>query len=256
MSSKHVPAKSGNHFSTILQIYEFNDYFCEIFVKRQVIVLNMVLDILKGFIIGICASAPIGPIAILVIQKTLGKGHKAGFITGLGASCVDTTFSVIALFALAIAQDFLNRHKELILVCGGVLVAVIGWFMLMSDPFRKLKSQDKGNFSAKDFLQSLAMGFSNPGAILAIFALFAFFGIGPDEDSGKWTVLPVILAVFAGTVVYWFCITAVLEHFRKRIRMRSILWINRITGLAVILIGLTLLGEGLYRVVFLGIPLN
>ena len=59
-------------------------------------------DILKGFIIGICASAPIGPIAILVIQKTLSKGHKAGFVTGMGACIVDTTFSVIALFALAV----------------------------------------------------------------------------------------------------------------------------------------------------------
>ncbi len=216
----------------------------------------MVLDILKGFIIGICASAPIGPIAILVIQKTLSKGHRAGFITGLGASCVDTTFSVIALSALAIAQNFIDDHKELILVCGGVLVAVIGWFMLMSDPFRKLKSENSGSFSARDFMQSLAMGFSNPGAILAIFALFAFFGIGPDDESDSWRALPVIIAVFAGTVVYWFCITAVLEHFRKRIRMRTILWINRTTGLIVILIGLALLGEGLYRVIFLGIPLN
>ena len=63
----------------------------------------MLLDILKGFIIGICASAPIGPVAILVIQKTLSKGHKAGFITGLGATFVDTVFSMIALSALAIA---------------------------------------------------------------------------------------------------------------------------------------------------------
>ena len=150
----------------------------------------MLLDILKGFIIGICASAPIGPVAILVIQKTLSKGHKAGFITGLGATFVDTVFSMIALSALAIAQNFIDGHKELILVCGGILVAVIGWFMMISDPFRKLKSEQSHSVSAKDFLQSLAMGFSNPGAILAIFALFAFFGIGPDEESGKWTERP------------------------------------------------------------------
>ena len=105
-------------------------------------------------------------------------------------------------------------------------------------------------------LQAIAMGFSNPGAILVIFGLFAFFGIGPESPGEEWSVLPVIAAVFAGATAYWFCITAVLEHFRKRIRLGSILWINRITGITVILIGLALLGEGLYRVIFLGIPLN
>ena len=52
----------------------------------------MLLDILKGFIIGICASVPLGPIAILVIQKSLSDGHKAGFFAGLGACLVDTLF--------------------------------------------------------------------------------------------------------------------------------------------------------------------
>lgn len=217
----------------------------------------MFLDILKGFIIGICASAPIGPIAILVIQKTLSKGHRAGFITGMGACCVDTTFSVIALYALSIAQSFIDVYKEEIFIGGGILVAVIGWFMLMSDPFRKLKSEDSGSgIPVKDFLQSLAMGFSNPGAILVIFGLFAFFGIGPDGDGEEWTVLPVIIAVFAGAAAYWFLITAVLEHFRKRIRLRSILWINRITGITVILIGLALCAEGLLRVFLPGMTLG
>ena len=61
----------------------------------------MFLNILKGFIIGVCASAPLGPIAILVIQTTLNKGHRAGFVTGMGACLVDTLFAVIAIFALA-----------------------------------------------------------------------------------------------------------------------------------------------------------
>lgn len=216
----------------------------------------MFLDILKGFIIGICASAPIGPIAILVIQKTLSKGHKAGFITGMGATCVDTIYSAIALFALAIAQNFMEEHNEIILLAGGILVAVIGWFMMMSDPFRKLTDEKSNGISAKDFGQSIVMGLSNPGAILVIFGLFAFFGIGPDDGKEGLAVLPLIAAVFAGATLYWFSITAVLEHFRKRIRLRSILWINRITGIIVIIIGVALIGESLYRVIFLGMPLD
>ena len=66
----------------------------------------MLVDMLKGFLVGICASVPIGPIAILVVQKSLSMGHKAGFVSGLGASVVDTFYASIAIFALAFAQRF------------------------------------------------------------------------------------------------------------------------------------------------------
>ena len=86
----------------------------------------MLLDMLKGFAVGICASAPVGPIAILVIQKTMGKGRQAGFVTGLGASVVDTVYAIVALFALAFAQQLIDRHENLILLAGGTILALIG----------------------------------------------------------------------------------------------------------------------------------
>lgn len=215
----------------------------------------MLINILKAFIIGICASAPVGPISILVIQKSLSKGHKAGFITGMGACLVDTIFSVIALFFLAIAQQFLNDNRELILIAGGVTVAVLGIFMTKSDPFRKIKA-DSGSSSVmmKDFMQAVAMGISNPGAILVIFGLFAFFGIGSEEPH-DWKLTPIIISVSLGAAVYWFLFTGLLSHFRKKFKMSSLLWISRITGIIVIIIGVALLGEGLFRVIFLGMPL-
>lgn len=215
----------------------------------------MLINILKAFIIGICASAPVGPISILVIQKSLSKGHKAGFITGMGACLVDTLFSVIALFFLAIAQQFLNDNRELILIAGGVTVAVLGIFMTKSDPFRKIKA-DSGSSSVmmKDFMQAVAMGISNPGAILVIFGLFAFFGIGSEEPH-DWKLTPIIISVSLGAAVYWFLFTGLLSHFRKRFKISSLLWISRITGIIVIIIGVALLGEGLFRVIFLGMPL-
>ena len=215
----------------------------------------MLINILKAFIIGICASAPVGPISILVIQKSLSKGHKAGFITGMGACLVDTLFSVIALFFLAIAQQFLNDNRELILIAGGVTVAVLGIFMTKSDPFRKIKA-DSGSSSVmmKDFMQAVAMGISNPGAILVIFGLFAFFGIGSEEPH-DWKLTPIIISVSLGAAVYWFLFTGLLSPFRKKFKMSSLLWISRITSIIVIIIGVALLGEGLFRVIFLGMPL-
>ena len=215
----------------------------------------MLLDILKGFVIGICASAPMGPIAILVIQKTMNKGHYAGFVTGLGASVVDTIYAIIAMFALAFAQQIIDRHENLILLVGGLILTLIGVSMTLSNPFRKKRKADgKSAVSSKDFLQAIAMGVSNPMAIFVIFALFAFFGIA-DETPRDWNVAPIVLSISAGSVVYWFLMSWALSKFRDKFRLRTILWASRVMGAIVIIIGLVLLGQGLFNVVFLSKPL-
>jgi threonine/homoserine/homoserine lactone efflux protein len=215
----------------------------------------MILDILKGFVIGMCASAPVGPIAILVIQKTLSKGRYAGFVSGLGATIVDTTYAIIALFALAFAQQLLEKHENLILLVGGLILTIIGISMALSNPLRKkVKGNDKSSVSSKDFLQAMAMGISNPMAIFVMFTLFAFFGIA-TETPHDWNVAPIILSVSAGSVTYWFLISWALSRFRSKFNLRTILWISRVMGAIVIIIGLVLMGQGLFNVIFLSKPL-
>ena len=214
----------------------------------------MLVDMLKGFLVGMCASAPIGPIAILVVQKSLSKGHKAGFISGLGASVVDTLYAFIAIFALAFAQKFIEEHQNAILLVGGVVLAIVGLTMAFSDPFRKMKDDGDSSVSPKDFGQAVAMGLSNPMAIFVMFTLFAFFGLANDAPH-IWRVTPIILSVSAGSVAYWFSISWLLSRFRKNFRMRTILWISRITVAKKVKIGIALLGQGLFNVKFKGMPI-
>lgn len=214
----------------------------------------MLVDMLKGFMVGICASAPVGPIAILVVQKSLSKGHKAGFVSGLGASVVDTLYAFIAIFALAFAQKFIDQHQNLIFFIGGAVLAVVGFSMALSDPFRKMKSEEDSNVSPKDFGQALAMGISNPMAIFVMFTLFAFFGLA-DEAPHNWRVAPIILSVSMGSVTYWFFMSWLLSRFRKYFRMNAILWVSRITGAIIVIIGIVLFGQGLFNVVFKGMPI-
>ena len=213
----------------------------------------MWIDILKGFAVGMCASAPIGPIAILVVQKSLSKGHKAGFVSGLGASVVDTFYASIAIFALAFAQRLIEQHQNLILLAGGVVLVAVGISMAFSNPFRKLKDDGESDVSPKDFGQAVALGISNPMAIFVMFTLFAFFGLA-DDAPHTWKVTPIILAVSAGSVTYWFTVSWLLSRFRSNFRMRTILWISRITGALIVIIGIALLGQGLFNVVFKGMP--
>ena len=213
----------------------------------------MRIDILKGFAVGMCASAPIGPIAILVVQKSLSKGHKAGFVSGLGASVVDTFYAFIAIFALAFAQSFIEEHKNMILIVGGAVLIAVGFSMAFSNPFRKLKADGESSVSPKDFGQAVALGISNPMAIFVMFTLFAFFGLANDAPH-TWSVTPIILAVSAGSVTYWFLMSWLLSRFRGNFRMRTILWISRITGALIVIIGIALLGQGLVNVFFQAVP--
>ena len=214
----------------------------------------MLVDMLKGFLVGMCASAPIGPIAILVVQKSLSKGHKAGFISGLGASVVDTLYAFIAIFALAFAQRFIEEHQNAILLVGGIVLAIVGLTMAFSDPFRKMKDDGDSSVSPKDFGQAVAMGLSNPMAVFVMFTLFAFFGLANDAPH-NWRVTPIILSVSAGSVTYWFSMSWLLSRFRKNFRMRTILWISRITGAIIVIIGIALFGQGLFNVIFKGMPI-
>ncbi len=209
---------------------------------------------LKGFLVGVCASAPLGPIAILVIQKSLSKGHKAGFVTGLGASVVDTMYAFIAIFALAFAQNLIDRHQNLILLVGGIVLIVMGIYMAYSNPFRKMKSDGSSSVSPKDFGQAVAMGLSNPMAIFIMFTLFAFFGLA-DDAPHTWRVAPILISVSLGSVTYWFSTSWMLSRFRNRFKMNTILIINKITGAIVVIIGIALLGQGLFNVFFRGMPL-
>ena len=216
----------------------------------------MVLDIIKGFVVGMCASMPVGPIAILVVQKTMGKGRQAGFVTGLGASVVDTMYAIIALFALAFAQSMIEKHENIILLVGGAILTLIGISMALSNPFRKRRkgSDGKSEVSSKDFLQAIAMGISTPMAIFVMFALFAFFGVAEDTPR-DWNVAPIILSVSSGSVTYWFLLSWILSRFRDKFSLRTLLWISRVMGAIVIIIGLGLMGQGLFNVVFLSRPL-
>jgi threonine/homoserine/homoserine lactone efflux protein len=167
---------------------------------------------------------------------------------------VDTLYAFIAIFALAFAQKFIEDHQNAILLAGGIVLAIVGFNMAFSDPFRKMKDDGDSSVSPKDFGQAVAMGLSNPMAVFVMFTLFAFFGLANDAPH-NWRVTPIILSVSAGSVTYWFSMSWLLSRFRKNFRMRTILWISRITGAIIVIIGIALLGQGLFNVIFKGMPI-
>lgn len=204
----------------------------------------MLLEFLKALLVGLCASAPLGPIAILVLQKSLSYGHRAGFATGLGATTVDTTYAIISIFAFAFAQSFLDKYENLVYIIGGIVVAGLGVSMAFKNPFRKLKADGKPRgASISDYFKAVGTALANPGAIFVMFALFAFFGL--DIDHKDFKVIPIILAVASGSITYWFFFSWAFSSCRKAIDMKALVWLNRIAGMILMIIGIALLGGGL-----------
>lgn len=208
-------------------------------------------ELLKAFVVGVAASAPVGPIAIMVIQRTLCRGFKPGFVTALGATVVDTLYAVIAMFALTYVQNFIEGNSIPIFIGGGLIVIALGLSMALSNPFRKLAQNSShvkhADVTVTDFLTACAMGLSNPGAIAVILALMAFFGIG-EEKPTDWSFFPIILGIAGGSVLYWLAITYLLNKFRKQFNLRTLLWINRITGAIVVILGIATFSEGIMRI--------
>ncbi len=211
----------------------------------------MLLEILKAFFVGICASAPLGPVAILVLQKSISYGHRAGFATGLGATTVDTTYAIISIFAFAFAQSFLDRYDNFVYIIGGIVVAGLGISMAFKDPFRRMKPDgEPQGASVKDYLKAVGTALANPGAIFVMFALFAFFDLNIEHQD--FSVIPVIMAVATGGITYWFFFSWIFSSARKAIDMKAMVWLNRIAGLIIMIIGIALLGGGLFNLLVKG----
>ena len=209
----------------------------------------MIVDVLKAFAIGICASAPMGPAAILVLPKSFRYGHRAGGYTGLGATTVDTTYATLSIFALAWTQDFINTYEYTIYLIGGLIVALLGAAMAFKDPFRKLKKGDPSRGAAsKGYGEAVGTARSNPGAAFVMFALFAFFNVNAGRSG--FSVLPIILGVAAGSMAYWFTFSYIFSKIRNVIKMSALVWLSRIAGIIVMIIGIALLGEGTFQLFF------
>ncbi|MDD5914688.1 MAG: LysE family transporter, partial [Bacteroidales bacterium] len=193
--------------------------------------------------------APLGPAAILVLQKSLSYGHRAGFYTGLGATTIDTTYATLSIFALAWTQDFINTYEYTIYLIGGPIVALLGASMAFKDPFRKLKNGNPSRgASIKDYAEAVLTALSNPGAAFVMFALFAFFNVNAGRSG--FSVLPIILGVAAGSMAYWFTFSYIFSKIRNVIKMSALVWLSRIAGIIVMIIGIALLGEGTFQLFF------
>ena len=210
----------------------------------------MIEDLIKGIIVGLGASIPLGPIGVLCIQRTLSKGKWSGFATGMGASISDIIFSAIALLGLSFVNDFLTTYREWVMVFGGAVVTGVGVKIFITNPIKQIKRVKEGNHQyIQDFASSFLMTITNPGAIFLIIGMFAFIGIDTGEYEFGLVIAPALMGVFIGTLGWWFALSTVINMFRNKFRLKQLLITNWIAGVIVMAIGITSLFEGLIQII-------
>lgn len=194
--------------------------------------------ILRGFIVGLVASMPPGPVGVLCIQRTLSKNQKSGFISGVGSAAADSVYAAIAFFSLAFILDFIERHSLIITLIGGLVVIGLGVKILFSNPVIQIRRNRAGKSNLwQDFLTVFLVTIANPVYVFFFIILFAIFGLN-TASVGLFQSSFMIVGVFLGASAWWFALSVIVNLFRKKFRPRHLLWINRIAAILIIALGI------------------
>lgn len=207
--------------------------------------------IVKGVVIGIVASAPMGPVGVLCIQRTLNKGRAYGLVTGVGAACSDILYALLTGYGLNLLYDVISNPSTVywMQLVGAIIMFIFGLHTFRLNPVQNTRNVSHNKSS---LLRNGVTGFfitlSNPMIILLFVALFSPMNFVIPEMSLTDQCLG-YMAIFAGAMLWWFFITYVVNKLRARFDVRGILIINRVIGGAVMigsLVGAILIATGTF----------
>ena len=209
----------------------------------------MLIALIKGFIVGLGASIPLGPLGVLCVQKTISNGRNSGFFTGVGASVSDTFYAGIELLSFAFVDTFIAAHRSLIMIIGGIVIVLIGLKVYLTNPIKQIRQKNTNKKHLEDFIEALVMTISNPGAMFLILGLFAVVGLRSPSGGDEVPAITTLWGVFLGTVTWWFFLTTTINRFRKRFRLRQLMFINRIAGVAIATLGIVSAFDGIIKLI-------
>jgi threonine/homoserine/homoserine lactone efflux protein len=216
--------------------------------------IETILDIIfKGFIIGVVASAPMGPVGVLCIQRTLNKGRWFGFVTGIGAALSDIIYALLTGYGMSFVLDYINKNVFFLQLLGSVMLLAFGYYTFRSNPVAALRPVKQGKAKGTylhNFITAFVVCVSNPLIIFLFIGLFARFAF-VQHGVVLFEAVTSYVAIFTGALCWWLCITFFVNKLRKHFNLRGIWIINRVFGAVVMIASLaglifTLLGESLY----------
>lgn len=207
---------------------------------------NLILMLIRGIAIGVLVSAPMGPVGMLCIQRTLDKGRRAGLFTGVGAALSDLLYCLLTGFGLSFIEDFLERNQSIIQLVGSVVLIAFGIYLFKSNPSKGLKKPRSEERSPihRNILTGFLFTVSNPLILFLIIGLFARFNFLLPDMRWYHYILG-YLFILGGAVGWWWIVTTFVDKVRAHFNLRSMWLINRIIGVVILIFALVGIVTGL-----------
>lgn len=204
--------------------------------------------LITGVIVGFLVAAPVGPVAVLCMQRTLLDGRFVGYATGFGAALGDTVFGGLAIFSVAAVEGFLLDNRFVIQLIGGLVLVGLGARTFLVRNSRNPPDKVVENpIDHETLLHALGSAFVitivNPITVLAFISIFAAIRVSETTDGllSSWTVIG---GVFLGAAAWWFLLASIASVLRQRFTGKGLRWMNGISGVVI-------LGFGVYALLAL-----
>jgi threonine/homoserine/homoserine lactone efflux protein len=199
------------------------------------------IGFVSGLILGFSIAAPVGPIGILCIRRTLTRGHWSGLSTGLGAATADAFYGSIAAFGLAALASFLVDQGFWLRPLGAMLLGYLGLRAWWTRPSEEPPPTHASSLTG-DYITSLGLTLTNPLTILSFAGAYAGLGLG-TRVSGAANAAWMVSGVFLGSAAWWVLLTSGVSSIRSRLQPAHLLWINRISGAILLLLAILILAR-------------
>jgi len=187
--------------------------------------------LLKGLIMGFSIAAPVGPIGLLCINRTLSAGMLTGFLSGAGAATADGLYGCVAAFGISAVSSLLLNSQFTLRVAGGVFLLYLGLRTLRAHPAGVSPASRTRGLSGA-YASTFFLTLTNPMTILSFAAVFAGLGIGATGGNHVLAVL-LVVGVFSGSLLWWLTLSGLVGLFRTRFDQKRLVWVNRLSGVII-----------------------
>ena len=192
--------------------------------------------LLKGLFIGFIVSLPIGPMGVLIIQRTANANFKSGFFTGVGVALSDIVWATLAGFSVSFIISYIRTYQSYVQIFGGIVLIILGLSIFFSHPANDIeKYKRKGTNGFQSLISALLIALSNPTIALTYIAIFAGTNTTFSIEN-PFGYVSFICGFFMGALGWWTALTITINHFRHHLNLRVLWWFNKISGSLIILI--------------------
>lgn len=189
-------------------------------------------DLIQGAIYGLLVAAPVGPIGILCIKRSIVQGRTSGIVSGLGAASADLIYGMIGALGISGLAAFLSGYKAWIQLIGACILIVIGFNMYRSSAATDHGERPRPTSLLRSYLSAFLMTLSNPMTILLFIGIISSAGLVAGHGSPV-RIIALLVGIFLGSALWWVLLCTLSGSVRDRLRPSGMRWVNRISGVAI-----------------------